>query len=146
MKRYAVILAVVLAVVGIGAGVNIAFRGSSISTSLTAVGTYANSNVDTLTWRRAGTESAVSFFIKTGDSVSITNVILRRQHQGTLLAVIAGDTILGATSSTSNTGYAAYGSINLAPYCDSALIFVTYAGSNNGVTSPYVQYGIGKKF
>lgn len=145
MKRtYVVALAVILATLAIGASITL--TGSSVTVSKSAVGTYANSQVDTLTWVRTGNETGASFFIKAGDSVSITNVILRRQFWGTLLAAIAGDTILGSTASTANTGYATYGTITLSPYCDTVKIIVNYDTTNNGVTSPYVQYGVAKKF
>jgi hypothetical protein len=143
MKTFAVALCVILAVASIGA--TLTLSGITLKTS-SVNGTYANSQVDTLTWVRGAQESGATFWVSAKDSLAITDVILRRQFQGGLATVIAGDTLLGSTTSTANTGTIKYATITLLPYCDTLKIFVTYTSSGNGVTSPIVQYGVAKKF
>jgi hypothetical protein len=141
MKKITVALLVVLAIASIGASLTL--TGSSMKTSYVA-GTYANSQVDTLTWIRSGNETGATFWMRSRDSVSITIAILRRQFRGGLAPVKAGDTLLTAKASIGDTTLNA--TITLSPYCDTTKIFVTYAGSANGVTTPTVEYGIGKNF
>ncbi len=143
MKKITLLAVIAVAVLSIGA--ELTFYGTSLKTSWTQ-GTYADSQVDTLTWIRAGHESGATFWLQSRDSVNIVNVILRRQFNGSLLADLEGDTLLGASSDTVDAGALFQAPITLNPYTDTTLIFVTYEDSLNGVTSPTVRYGIGKKF
>jgi hypothetical protein len=109
--------------------------------STTVASTFANSQVDTVTYTVDGSERLLGFYGSWADSVSVTNVITRRIYNGSYLAVVAGDTIIGATVSTAASAVAR-GSVPWTVPCEKIAFIVTYAGSGNGVTTPTDQYGL----
>lgn len=124
--------------------------------SSVATNSYANSQVDTVVWNREPSVSGAAFAAHFLDSVSVTNVILRRVVDGTLQPVLAGDTLISSTFTSTTDGNAATQSfsngvsktvaITLAPLADTYVFIVTYAGSANGVTTATVNYEIIKQF
>jgi len=110
----------------------------------TATGTFVLSQVDTVSYAVEGNAQAFGFFMHPGDSVSVTNVILRRVVDGKMLGTVTGDTIVGAIVARSDT--LIYGSVNVAPICQSMKFIVTYAGSAQGVTTPTVTYDLMKRY
>lgn len=141
MKKLGLLFALTLAVLAIGA--QLVIRISTPTMSVVS-GTFVNSQVDTLTLKRETNMSAATFWIFPKDSMTLTNVIVRRQFRGVLVPAIAGDTILSSTKVDS--AVISYASITLSPYVDTLKLFVAYADSDNGVTTPSVIYGIGKAF
>ena len=142
MKRILVILGILVAAFLL-IGAQLTLRRSTSLTDIKS-GTYADAQVDTLTWIRAGNEGGATFWLHGRDSVNIVDVIVRRQFNGALIAAVAGDTILGASSSDVDAGALFQATLPLTPYTDTLLVFVTYQDSLNGVTSNSVMYGIAK--
>lgn len=123
----------------LSAGNNKTFAIASGNNSTTPVSvSYANSQVDTLILWREAKASAYSLTCSWADSVSITNIILRRLVNGVLMPVVAGDTLLGATATTASTSQCL--TITLQPMPEAYRIIVTYASSANGVTSATARY------
>jgi len=132
-------LLVVFATVSFAGQKTIITSGNSSVAKVT--NTYANSQVDTVIFTRQAGMSAFSFAIHAKDSVSITNVILRRVFNGVAQAVAAGDTIVSSAFTTTAAGVK-LASITAAPLGEQYWAIVTYAGSANGVTTPNVVYGL----
>ena len=109
--------------------------------------TYANSQVDTVWWTAEPNVRTLGFAVLWADSVSITNVIVRRSYSGILASVIAGDTLSGlAGASTVGAGVLKTSVVALSPLCEHYAFIVAYAGSANGVTTPVVYYQITKSY
>jgi hypothetical protein len=137
MKKILVVAVIsVVAVVLMGATLSFTGMGKLIST---ASGTYAASQKDTVNYTVEGIETSLRFYFQAGDSVSITNVIVRRLVGSTVFPVVAGDTLIGAVVSVTNDTLLS-GAIN------TYQIRVTYAASGQGVTSPTSKYFIVKKY
>ena len=111
--------------------------------------TYANSQVDTVVFTREAGLSGLAFGAHFKDSVSVTNVILRRVVDGAIQPVLAGDTLYSSFASTVDgsagnssflDGVGKTIAVTLAPLADQYLFIVTYAGSANGTTTPTAVY------
>jgi hypothetical protein len=108
--------------------------------------TFANSQRDTVVFRRDGVLTNLSFAVHYKDSVSLTEVYVRRMVGGEFTA--DSTRLVGATTNfaagyqgtSANPSFAASYNITLAPFCDSYVVIVVHAASNNGVTSPNVDY------
>lgn len=103
----------------------------------TGTKTFANSQVDTVRWKREEGVSAAAFAAFWTDTVSITQVVVLRVIDNTVTARVAGDTItafsakaIAANVTTLNA--AIVGTVTMAPLADEYWFQVTYAGSNNG--------------
>lgn len=120
----------------------LSFRGAGRPSS-TVTGTYAASQVDTVRYTWEGVEHALNFYVHVRDSVSITNVIMRRVQDGTIRAVAAGDTIIGAVVARQDTIIA--GQVTPTPVNEALYFIVTYAGTAQGVTTPTLTYGVVKQ-
>jgi len=146
MNRFALFsLITAFALVLIGAGINQGFQPSSYSKAIIdGTRTFANSQVDTLKYTRPSGLAGAAFSVAFGDSFSVTNVIMRRVVNNEVLAVVAGDTLVGAVAGTAAGARVA--TITLAPLVDEYRFFVTYAGSANGFTTPTVNYAIQQQF
>lgn len=145
MKRIApLVLIVAIALLTIGA---LNFRNAGQPTSKVS-GTFANSQVDTVRYKREGSESALQFWMHLNDSSKITSVIMRRVNRANgdsiLSALVAGDTVTVADSSTS--ARLIEKTMNVAPLSEELWFFVTYAATKNGVTTPQVTYGLNKQY
>ena len=108
---------------------------------------YATSYVDTIYYNREAGLAGLAFAGHWQDSVSITNVIVRRMVDGKTEGALAGDTLTAFSSKvavTNDTTLA--GTITLAPLCDTYIVYVTYAGSGQGVTSAKATYEFIKQF
>jgi hypothetical protein len=110
------------------------------------VGTFANSQVDTLTFQREAGLSGLAFAVHWKDSVNVTRAVVYRQVDGQWQWPAANDTIITAftyndsTSAPWGPGYAVTKTITLAPLADNYVVVITYAGTLNGVTTPTVRY------
>lgn len=123
------------------------------------VGTYTNSQIDTVIINRDPGLSALSFGAHFGDSVSTyatAAATVRRVVDGVLTPAIAGDTLTNWSSvlsvvvsnPTSNkfaNGTALVGAITLAPLADQYLVILKYAAAGQG-TSHNVKYEAIKQF
>lgn len=138
MKSTVVVLLVLIASVAFGGQKTIPNSNGKATSSVT--NSYANSQVDTVYWTREAGFSAASFGISVLDSVSITNIILRRIVNGVWIPVAAGDTLVSSLSSTTNTGITRAYAVTLAPIAERYAFVVTYAGSDNGTSSATVKY------
>jgi hypothetical protein len=143
MKKIPMILGVTMVAV-LALGVTLNFSGTGKLTS-TASGTYAANQIDTVNYTPEGVETALRFWIKAADSVSVTNVIVRRKMGTTILPPVAGDTIIGAFVATTNDTVVG-GTVNYAPLVQTLIVRVAFAGSGQGVTSPNVNYFMVKKY
>jgi len=110
----------------------------------TATGAFVASQVDTVSYAVEGSEQALGFFVHPGDSVSITNVIVRRVVNSKMLGTVAGDTIIGAVIGRSDT--LIYAAAAVTPICQTMKFIVTYASSAQGVTTPTVNYDLLKRY
>lgn len=140
MKRFGIVFVVALAILSMGT--QLTFRGGGRVTS-TVTGYYADDQVDTVTYSVEGVEAAARFFVQHDDSISITDVIVRRVYNGQWMAVQAGDTILGATAATAAGVQSA--AVTLTPLADTWKFIVTYASSANGITDSTLTYGLVKR-
>lgn len=146
----------VVTAVAYSAGQQRSFSLGLDKTNLTISTTYVNSQVDTLIVTRQASWSGFSFSAKFGDSVSVTNVVVRRVVDGTVAPVFRGTaatpsqdslntinnaagtyTFVGETDASSGSGVfsdgnAAVWAVTLAPAVDQYLIIVKYAASANG--------------
>jgi uncharacterized membrane protein len=138
MKNVFVVLLVLVAATGFGAIKSLKSAVPSQAASQTATNTYADSQVDTVKLSRVAGLSALAFGVAIGDSVSITDVIVRRVIGGGTTAVAAGDTLYSSYATTAAGKKLA--AVTLAPVAEEYWFIVTYAGSANGVTSPTVTY------
>lgn len=129
----------------IGAGNNSTIPVRAGSQQTTIAVTYANSQVDTLRFIREPGLSGLSFGLHAKDSMSLTSVIVRRIVDGVQLAPVAGDTIIGAVVSITNDTLK-LATVTLAPICDEYRLYVTYAGSANGVTTPTAVYVFNRQY
>lgn len=142
-KSKAVVLFILSAILLLSLGTQLTLVKRSPNYS-TISGTFATSQVDTVSCAVEGSELGYDFFMHPGDSVSVTNVILRRVIDGKFLGPVAGDTVVGAVVARSDT--LIRGSVNVAPICQSLKFIVTYAGSAQGVTTPTVAYFLMKRY
>ena len=110
------------------------------------VTTYVNSQVDTVIYNMDGSESGTygTFGAAFLDSVSITNVIVKRVINNQVQATIVGDSVTATIVGTSDTGTGKLATFSLDPKADQLWFIVTYAGSANGTTTPTVKYVIHK--
>lgn len=114
-------------------------RVGDASTAVTSV-SYANSQVDTLKLAREAGVSTYSLSLSWADSVSITDIIMRRVNNGVMQAVLAGDTLMTTLATTAAQSKSV--TITLQPMPEQYWFFVTYAGSANGVTSATARYSV----
>lgn len=142
MKR-TTLLFILCSLSALAIAAQLVFTGFGRPTSLVS-GTYVASQVDTVAYTCEGTEAALYFYIHPVDSVSLTNVIVRRVFHDKLLAVQAGDTILPAVKSISNDSIMT-AAVSVTPLATKLLFRVDYAASGQGVTTPSVTYGIVKR-
>lgn len=150
MKKYLskiIVIAGIIAIVIVatGAGVNTRLSGIDLANSK-YVGTYANSQVDTIKWAREASCSGAAFAIHLKDSASVTSVILRRIIDGKVSKAILADTLTNVAWVSITNDSVATQTITLTPLADEYWFFVTYAGSANGVTTPTVTYEVIKQF
>jgi hypothetical protein len=118
------------------------------------VKTYANSQVDTVTWTREYGVSALAFGVHAKDSVYITTVQVQRgvdgaywRHYGT----VAQDTIAELENfrnlaNKTDPDSACVGVVQLYPIADSYQFIVTYNSTGNGVTNNKVVYEVIKQY
>jgi len=159
MKKYSKVVAVlgVLALVALG----VLVQGNQVTvpykpgvTPSSVVKTYANSQVDTVTWAREGGVSALAFGAEWKDSVSLTSVQVVRLVNGKQFrtnGTVARDSVVEFRTyqnlaNTANPDSACVGVVQLYPIADSYQFIVTYAGSGNGVTNPTVVYELIKQY
>lgn len=144
MKKLAVASVLILIVALVAFSAQLTLKGAGRPVSL-ATGTYANSQIDTVTYTVEGSVTAYRFYIHPADSVSVTNIIVRRIFDSRLLSVQAGDTIIGALASISADTLLT-GAAPATPLCEQLKFLVKYAASANGVTTPTVTYGLVKQY
>ena len=118
------------------------------------VKTYANSQVDTVTWARESGVSALSFGVHAKDSVYITTVQVQRgvdgaywRHYGT----VAQDTVVELENfrnlaNKTDPDSACVGVVQLYPLADSYQFIVTYNSTGNGTTNAKVVYELIKQY
>lgn len=143
MKRAVIFAAVALLVAGF-AWINVSgARGPYAKYP----STFANSRRDTITYNRDAALAGLAFAIRTKDSMSISEIYVRRLIGGefstdsTRLVGAVSNTAAGFAGTAANPSYAAIYSIAVATqYCDAFAVIVVYAGSGNGVTNPVVDY------
>lgn len=146
-------LVLTFALLSLGAGTKTIMPNNSPAGSVTT--TYKNSNVDTLTFYRPAGMAAGTFAAHWSDSVSVTNVKVRRMVDGEWMASQVGDTLtaftafldtsvvsLGISGTAGNPSSTTIGTLTVAPLPDAYIFFVTYASSNNGVTNNNVTYKV----
>lgn len=148
MKRLIPVIILISSLFLLGAGSKISI-GSGSPFGFTRT-TYANSRVDTLIFMRPAGLGSLSFSAHWMDSVSVTNVILRRAADGELIPVQTGDTLTAFTAfsnftagfqgSTADPSGSALNTVTTTPVPTSFVFIITYAASNNGVTNPKVYY------
>ena len=106
--------------------------------------TYANSEVDTIYFRRDDMTNSLTFGAHFKDSVSVTNAILRRMVGTELLPVIAGDTLTQFSAlsviTAGNPSTSRAQNITLNPLPEQYIIIVTFAATNNGTTNGKVDW------
>ena len=113
-------------------------------------GDFADSEVDTVKYRVTDSDlTGFTFAAEWNDSVSVSLVTLRRVYDGTVQTLIAGDTLTAFTSFSDLTAASEpnskAGTVTLTPHADEYWFIVTYAASNNGVTSATVKYKLIKQ-
>jgi hypothetical protein len=116
--------------------------------------TYANSQVDTITIIREPGVTSLTLSITTSDSVCFGATIagkIYRKIDSNLLTWVANDSLtLTSLVSTSNTGASYAGNIVISSATQalpsSYVIYVTYAASGNGVSTPTVVYKAQKNY
>ena len=132
------------------AGINYNFGLGAGNTIQKKTTTYANSQVDTLTFIRDAAVSGYALGVAYADSVNITTILLQRVVDGKLMALVAAtDSLVGSAGFSLATATSTVGlskAITLAPLADQYRIIITYAGSNNGVTAPNATYEIIKQY
>jgi len=126
---------------------------SGLNTSMKASQTtYVNSQVDTVIFTRQAGVSAFSFVAHWKDSVKVDLAVLRRVFNGVVSAVIAGDSLIASTyTSTANGGVTRVISATLQPLPEQYWVIVTYASTGNGVggdggSSANVVYGVNASY
>lgn len=136
---------IITALVGIFLFMGVILRPNMNHAAWTMVsGGYANSQVDTIYYTRNPFLTALAFSPHWKDSVSITNVIVRRIVQGEWIPVLLGDTVTafsalvntataGVQGSAANPSTVRSGAVVLTPYTDVLAIIVTYAATQNGL-------------
>jgi hypothetical protein len=136
-------------------GITVAFAASGQVTFTTTPATavskatkaYAASQVDTLRFSREAGLSGLAFTAKWKDSVSLTNILLRRVVDGKASAFITTDsimTLLPYVATTNDTTLLK--TITLAPLCDEYWVIVTYAGSGQGTGTNTAVYEFQKQY
>ena len=145
------ILAVVLLVsipiyIVYAAGVN---KNLGIGTGMTiqkTTGTYAASQVDTLTWTRDANVQAYAVGFSWADSVNITTILLKRVINGVEMAQVTTDSLVASAGFASTAAVGLTKTVTLAPMADQYRIYITYNASNNGVTSATNAYEVLKQY
>ena len=146
MKKY------IFAAVGLFLVCSMAIAGIKTVTShqnlrsATVSGAYATSLTDTVKFSNmdAGL-SALSFAAHYKDSVSVTRATIRRVIDGTVTALIAGDTLTAftsfATTGSGNPNSSVSAPITLSPLADEYWVVIIYAGGTvNGTNANTVRY------
>lgn len=117
--------------------------------SSTCTGTYANSQVDTVKFQMEEGIAALTFAAYFADSAGVTSVSWVKVINGTVVTAVAADTLIAGKSYDSDVaGNAFAGTVTslTAPLGDQIWFIVTYAGSENGVSSATNKYEIIKQF
>lgn len=142
MKRPVIFLSLLLtSMILMGASLTLVKRSPNYSV---VTGTYAASQVDTISYSVEGNEQALRFYVHSKDTVNITSIITRRVVDSKLMGVQVGDTISGAIAALTDTLIS--GSVPVTTPCQSLKVFVTYAGTFQGVTTPNVTYTMAKRY
>jgi len=147
-RKYLLILVgVVVGLVALGAtnwkGISPARDGVSKYTT-----TFANSQRDTLTFRRDDAIAGLAFGLHIKDTMSISEIYVRRIIGGEFTsdstrlsgAITNTGTTPGYQGTQANPSYSSTYTVVLAPLCDTYVFIVVYAASANGVTNPAVDY------
>ena len=139
----------VVAFSAMGAGVNKSLGIGLGNTVQKTTGTYANSQVDTITFTRDAAAQAYAFSAKWADSVNVTSILLVRVSDGVENSQLSTDSLVGLAGFTKASATSTAGltkTITLAPLADQYRIYITYVSSNNGVTSGTNSYSILKQY
>jgi hypothetical protein len=102
-------------------------------------GTYADSQIDTLKLPGDQYWAGLALGIEFADSASVTSVVSRRVIGAGMVPALTADTLTALAGATTAAGQR-LASVAVAPKAVEYWFFVTYASSNNGVTSPNVSY------
>jgi hypothetical protein len=139
MKKSLVVLGILTLVIAIGAQVLINQRDKQ-GVTRASYSTYADAQVDTITFNPQHDELALYFFMKVKDTAFVTDVRLFRLVDSTWMSIQAGDTLIGADSIKSNTGGVWNVPVTLTPLATQFKLIRTW-GTGNGVSSPNVKSG-----
>jgi len=136
IPMYIVYAAGVNKVLGIGTG----------NTMMKTTGTYANSQVDTVTWTRDANAQAYAFAFSFADSVSISSAVLIRVVNGVQMAQVSTDSLITSAGFATTAAAGLTKTVTIAPLADQYRVYITYAGSANGVTSATNAYEVLKQY
>jgi hypothetical protein len=109
-------------------------------------GTYAASQVDTITFSRDANCQAYAFAMSWADSVKITTILLKRVINGVEMAQVTTDSLVASAGFSSTAAVGLTKAITLAPLADQYRIYITYNASDNGVTSATNAYEVLKQY
>jgi hypothetical protein len=155
MKRVLFSILTILLVVSVVQAKKLTIPLGSGRANSSISGTYANSQVDTITIIREPGVTAMSLSVTTSDSAQFGTTVggtIYRKIDDNLITAVAADSLYYASNwaTTSNTGASYAGNIVISSATLALpsyyVVYLKYAAAGNGVSTPTVVYKVQKNY